>query len=210
MGPGLRSCPSVQPRRYCCLGEQRQKVTKIDKWLYPQSSSGFSSWTCASARDPAGPVTPQILRPHSHRLPLLPALCSPRSHPAGSGPKPHIHPPLPISWLSPSCLSALLTCRAAPASPLPFVLCLKPFSQDISLTMSFPCFVSDGSPQALGSGTSSPSSSEPVSLAASQVQVMTLHLGKTVPSTRNVLSPGLCLRRQSQFTLQCIDQWWRW
>lgn len=36
MGPdGLRSCPSVQLRHYCCLGELRQKVTKTDKQLYP-------------------------------------------------------------------------------------------------------------------------------------------------------------------------------
>lgn len=36
---------------------------------------------------PAGPVTPQTLGPLCHLLRLLPAHGSPRSHPAGSGPK---------------------------------------------------------------------------------------------------------------------------
>lgn len=141
MGPGgLRSCPSIQLRRYCCLGKLRQKVTKTDKWLYSPNPAPApaSPGHMPQPETPVSPRTPQTLRPHSHRLRLLPALCSPGSHPAGSGP--NILPVLPISWLRPGCLSVSLTCRVAPASPLPFILHTKPSSQNISLTTSFPYF----------------------------------------------------------------------
>lgn len=153
MGPGgQRPGPSVQLRHSCCLGELRHKIARSRQVAFtPKPSSGSSSQTHTPSQRPQQTLS-SSQTPRSHISPLYSPACPLQANVTSCWlcllNRLHIHTTVPIPRLN---VPASFTWKlASSAPPLPFVLHNKQSSQNTSLTMSFPCLISDGPPLPLG------------------------------------------------------------